>query len=146
MLVWIGCRHTMSCGLFEAGMCKNLWPRRTNIYLYLKKTYIIIMSKSWATHLSLQPLECFFSVLGLDHNVYLTNIRIRPQNFLDKNWSRIYIIRDKKEKGVDRKSERRTRIVIHHTTTEWGIGWCLKWPKTSAILRPGVKDPFNTGS
>jgi hypothetical protein len=33
----------------------------------------------------LQPLECFFSVLGLDHNVYLTNIRIRPQNFLDKN-------------------------------------------------------------
>lgn len=40
---------------------------------------------SKTSHLSLQPLQCCFSILGLDHNVYLANVRIRPQNLLDKN-------------------------------------------------------------
>jgi len=45
----------------------------------------------------------------------------------------------------NRKLHRRT-LQEPYTTTEWGIGRCPKSLKTSAFLRPGVKDSFSTGS
>jgi hypothetical protein len=68
----------------------SMSAEKKNMVIWMnEECWLVCEKKQLAPDLILQSPQCCLAVLGLDQHVYLANVRIRPQNLLDKNWRRI---------------------------------------------------------